>query len=211
MVENRSIRYGKAESTRRYLVDRVRQQTERRALEQARRVPWKRLAEAAEEYTDWQVFTLWLRAVVEAAGSIPPMVAQEMESRTPQLLGRIRPDVEAAVKNGNGAGRQDLAGCQLMGGDEHLYRREAGRLVGCRPLFSSMSLRSMKAWSHWEDIDKAVARCHAEHFPNYAQWQCEVAAVARLSNPDSTAQQVLDSVRAYLRRNGTSFSTAFRT
>jgi len=40
------------------LIIRVQQQTERRALEQARRVPWKRLAEAAEEYTDWQVFTL---------------------------------------------------------------------------------------------------------------------------------------------------------
>ena len=86
------------------LIDRVRQQTERRALEQAKRVPWKRLAEAADEYTDWQVFTLWLRAVVEAAGSIPAMVVQEMESRTPRLLERIRPDVEAAAKNGNGPG-----------------------------------------------------------------------------------------------------------
>ena len=86
------------------LIDRVRQQTERRALEQAKRVPWKRLAEAADEYTDWQVFTLWLRAVVEAAGSIPAMVAQEMESRTPRLLERIRPEVEEAAKNGNGLG-----------------------------------------------------------------------------------------------------------
>ena len=103
-----------AESTRRSLIDRVRQQTERRALEQAKRVPWKRLAEAADEYTDWQVFTLWLRAVVEAAGSIPAMVAQEMESRTPRLLDRIRPDVEAAVKNGTarapGFGRMSASG-----------------------------------------------------------------------------------------------------
>ena len=80
------------------LIDRVRQQTERRALEQARRVPWKRMAQAAEEYTDWHVFTLWLRAVVEAAGNIPAMVAREVESRTPQLLGRIRPAIEAALK-----------------------------------------------------------------------------------------------------------------
>ena len=116
------------------LIGRVRQQTERRALEQAKRVPWKRLAEAADEYTDWQVFTLWLRAVVAAAGSIPAMVAQEMESKTPRLLERIRPDVEAAVKNGDGPGTRIWKGCQPVGGDERLYRREAGRLVGCGPL-----------------------------------------------------------------------------
>ena len=62
------------------LIDRVRQQTERRALEQGKLVPWKRLAEAADEYTDWQVFALWSRAVVEAARSIPAMVELEMDS-----------------------------------------------------------------------------------------------------------------------------------
>ena len=118
------------------IIVRVRQQTERRALEQARRVPWKRLAEAAEEYTDWQVFTLWLRAVVEAAGNIPAMVAEEMESRTPQLLGRIHP---AGRRGGCSEWEwrrfQDLARCQRLGGDQHLYRCGAGRLVGGRPLF----------------------------------------------------------------------------
>ena len=118
----------------RSLVDRVRQQTERRALEQAKRVPWKRLAEAADEYTDWQVFTLWLRAVVEAAGSIPAMVVQEMESRTPRLLERIRPERRGCCEEWEWPGRQDLAGRQPVGGDERLYRREAGRLVGCGPL-----------------------------------------------------------------------------
>src|ERR1035438_8602519 len=86
------------------LIDRVRQQTERRALEQAKRVSWKRLAEAAAEYTDWQVFTLWVRAPVEAARTIPATVEQELDSRTPRLLGRVRLGVEAAVKNGDAAG-----------------------------------------------------------------------------------------------------------
>lgn len=178
------------------LIVRVRQQTERRALEQARRVPWKRLAEAAEEYTDWQVFTLWLRAVVEAAGNIPAMVAEEMESRTPQLLGRIRPAVEAAVKNGNGAGPRiwqyasDWVEINVLIG-----AARAGWLDAVR-YFSSMSLRSMKAWSHWEDIDRRWRVTTPQHFPNYERWRCEVAAVAQLSNPGSIAQQVLDSVRS---------------
>ena len=138
----------------RSLIDRVRQQTERRALEQAKRVPWKRLAQAADEYTDWQVFTLWLRAVVDAAGSVPAMVAQEMESRTPRLLECIRPDVEAAVKNGDGPGAriwQDVSQWAEM--NVFIGAKRAGWLDAVR-YYSSMSLRSMKAWSHWENIDR---------------------------------------------------------
>jgi hypothetical protein len=177
------------------LIDRVRQQTERRALEQAKRVPWERLAEAAEEYTDWQVFTLWLRAVVESAGSIPPMVEQEIDSRTPRLLGRVRRGVEAAVKNGDSAGAriwQDVS--RRVEIDSFVGAKRAGWLDAAR-YYSSMSVRSMKAWSHWENTDKQWRAAPPKYFPNYARWQSEVADVAKLSNPDSTAQQVLDAVR----------------
>jgi len=177
-----------------HLIDRVRQQTEVRALQQAKRITWKRLAVAADEYTEWQVFGLWIRAVVGAAGSIPVMVAREMESRTPQLLGRIRPDVKAAF-NGNGSGAKIWQDVNLWAETNiFLAASRAGWLDAVR-YFSSMSLHSMKAWSYWEDIDRQWRTTTPKKFPAYTQWQCEVAAVARLSNPDSTAQQVLDAVR----------------
>jgi hypothetical protein len=177
------------------LIDRVRHQTESRALDQAKRVPWKLLAAAADEYTDWQVFTLWLRAVVEAASGIPDPVAQELESRMPQLLGRIRLGIEAAVKNGNGAGARIWQDVSLWAeANIFIAAKRAGWLDAVR-YFSSMSLRSMKAWSYWENIDKQWRAATPAQFPTYPQWQCEVAAVARLSNPDNMAQQVLDSVR----------------
>jgi len=177
------------------LVDRVRQQTERRALKQARLVPWKRLAEASEEYTDWQVFTLWLRAVVESAGSISPILEQEVDSRIPRLIGRVRRGVEAAVKNGDSAGAriwQDVN--RRVETDVFVGARRGGWLDAVR-YYSSMSLRSMKAWSHWENTDKQWCAVPPKYFPNYAQWQSEVTEVAQLSNPNSTAQQVLDAVR----------------
>jgi hypothetical protein len=177
------------------LVDRVREQTERRALKQASLVPWKRLAEASEEYTDWQVFTLWLRAVVESAGSIPPIVEEELDSRMPGLLGRVRRGVEAAVKNGDSAGAriwQDVS--RRVEIDRFVGAKRAGWLDAVR-YYSSMSLRSMKAWSHWENSDKQWRAEPPKYFPNYARWQSEVADVAKLSNPNSTAQQVLDAVR----------------
>jgi hypothetical protein len=178
------------------LIDRVRHQTELRALEQARRVTWQRLAAVADEYTEWQVFGLWVRAVVEATGGVPAMVAEEMESRAPLLLARVRPDLDAAVRNGSGPGAriwEDVSLWTEM--NFFIAAKRAGWLDAVR-YFSSMSLRSMQAWSHWENVDKEWRGIAPVQFPSYPQWRSEVAAVARLANPDSTAQQVLDSVRS---------------
>jgi len=176
------------------LIDRVRHQTVLRALEQARRVTWPRLAVAADEYTDWQVFGLWLRAVVEAAHGIPATVAQEMESRAPQLLGRIRPDIESAAKADSDPGARIWEGVSMWAEmNVFIAAKRAGWLDAVR-YFSSMSLRSMQAWSHWENVDKEWRAAAPRQFPTYAQWRCDVAALVQLSNPDSKAQQVLDSV-----------------
>ena len=177
------------------LMDRVRHQAERRALEQANRVPWKRLAAAVDEYTEWQVFSLWLRAVVEVSMSVPAMALREIESRAPQLLGRGRSDVEAAVTNGSGAGATIWQNVnQWAEANVFITATKEGWLEAVR-YFSSMSLRSMKAWSLWEQIDQQWRVATPTQFPTYAQWQCEVEAVARLSNPDGPAQHLLDSVR----------------
>jgi hypothetical protein len=177
------------------LIDRVRQQTERRALEQGKLVPWKRLAKAADEYTDWEVFALWLRAVVEAARSIPATVVQELDSRTPRLLGRVRRDVAADVKNGDGPGARVWQEVSRRV-ETHIFvaAKRAGWLDAVR-YYSSVSLRYMKAWSHWEEIDRQWRAATPKQFPTFAQWQFDVAAVARLSNPASPAQEVLDAVR----------------
>ena len=178
------------------LKDRVREQTKLRALEQASRVTWQRLAAAADEYTEWQVFGLWLRAVVESAGSVPPIVAQEMKSRSPQLLDGIHPDIEAVVKTGGGPGARIWEDVSMwVEVNIFIVPKRAGWLDAVR-YFSSMSLRSMQAWSQWENVDKEWHNAAPPQFPNYAQWRSEVAAVAQLSNPDSTAQQVLDAVRS---------------
>ena len=191
------------------LMDRVRRQTERRALEQAKRVPWKRLAAAADEYTEWQVFSLWLRAAVEAAKSVPAMVVQEMEFRAPQLLGRILSDVGAAVTSGSGPGArawQDVS--QWVDVDVFGTVKREGWLEAVR-YFSSMSLRSMEAWSLWEQTDEQWRVARPKQFPTYAQWQSEVEAVTRLSNPDDMAQNLLDCVRGVPEAEWDKLLTAF--
>jgi hypothetical protein len=198
-VQNRTVRGSplmpKQQKPPGSLMDRVRHRTERRALDQAKLVPWKRLAAAADEYTEWQVFSLWLRAVAEAAKYIPAMVVQEMESRAPQLLGRVRPDIEAAVTNGSSAGAriwEDAS--QWAEANVFTIAKEEGWLDAIQ-YFSSVSLRSMQAWSHWEQTDEQWRVAPPRQFPTYSRWNRDVAAVTRLSNPDATAQHFLDTIR----------------
>jgi hypothetical protein len=178
------------------LMARVRLRNERRALQQAKLVPWKTLAATAEQYTDWEVFTLWLRAVVDAARHIPTDVARELESRAPLVLEHIRLGTDAVAKGAN-----DLGGkiWQAAGAwaemNIFLGPKREGWLDAVQ-YFSSSSLRSMKAWSHWESVDKQWGAAPPNAFPNYVQWQSEVAALTRLSDGNSLAQQVLETVHS---------------
>jgi hypothetical protein len=73
--------------------------------------------------------------------------------------------------------------------------KRAGWLDAVR-YFSSLSLRSMKAWAYWESIDKQCRAAPPEQFPTYAQWQCEVAAVTQLSVGNGLAQQIVEIVES---------------
>ena len=68
-------------------IERICNAMERRAIEQAKRVPWRRLAETADEYSDWQLFTLWVRARVDVAKHVPAAARSEMERRAGWAIG----------------------------------------------------------------------------------------------------------------------------
>ena len=52
------------------------------ALDEARRVAWPQLMQFVDESLRWEVFNLWIRAVVNAANGIPQVIEQELESRS---------------------------------------------------------------------------------------------------------------------------------
>jgi hypothetical protein len=142
-------------------MDRVRHQTELLALQQAKRVIWKRLAAAADEYTEWQVFGFWLRAVVQAAGTIPVMVAQEMESRAPQLVDCILPNVEAAF-NGNDPGVRIWQDVSLWAEMNVFIAPTRGGLVGRGPIFFFNVAAFDESLVILGGNRRRVARCHAQ-------------------------------------------------
>src|SRR5438874_1652689 len=176
-------------------VARVRNATQRRALEQAKRVPWPRLAKAAHEYTDWHVFALWARAMVETANNVPPTVQSEIERRDPGAFSALHSKVEATINRGAHPGV--VAWEEVIGWAEmnvFLAAKRGGWLDALR-YSSAMSLRSMKAWSHWERVNADWRVSPPGKLPTLREWEGMVASVSRLSNAECAAQRTLDAMR----------------
>jgi hypothetical protein len=60
---------------------------------------------------------------------------------------------------------------------------------------------SIKAWSYWEDVEREWCDEKPDTLPSYQRWMSATSAVGRLSNPESDAQKVLDSVRLFPEAN----------
>jgi hypothetical protein len=160
-------------------------------LDEGRKVPWRTLANAAEEYTEWQVFALWLRAVLDAGEALPAEIAIEIEKRSPALLSRI--DSELRITAALGARVWEVV-TEWTEAEVFAEAVRGGWLNAIR-YFSSKSLLYIKAWSYWEGVQQWRMN-KPQLLPNYARWTSSVSAVSRLSNPDSDIQKVLDSVRS---------------
>jgi hypothetical protein len=129
--------------------------------------------------------------VVDAAGGIPPVVEREIETRIPGFIERVKAETSP---------KQDAPGHRLWNLVDAwvtvnvlLDAKSQGWLDAVN-YFSSMSLTYMKAWAHWERVNKEWRTSPPAEWPLYEQWQRHVDAVTMLPNPDSLAQRVLDGV-----------------
>jgi hypothetical protein len=154
-----------------------------------------KLAAAVQQANEWETFTLWLRAVVDAGGEIPSILEHELESRVPDFLKTIEPNLPVILKaDAPGHELWNLAydwGVVNIFGEPH----RDGWLDAVH-YFSSISLPYMKAWAHWERVNRKWRTNPPAELPAYKQWQSDVAALTQLSNPESVAQQVVGTVNS---------------
>jgi hypothetical protein len=168
-------------------------QFESQALEQAKRVPWPRLAAAVDQYNEWEAFTLWLRAVGDAANAVPAVVERELETRIPGFLARVKEDLLAAPEDEAGHRMWNLVGDWVT--VNVLFDAKTHGWLAAVHHFSFKSLAYMKTWAHWERVNREWHSHPPAQWPTYEQWQKGIAAVRQLpTNPGSEPQQVLDAV-----------------
>lgn len=186
----------------------VGEEAKARALDQVRRVPWRRLADTVDEANGWETFNLWLRAIVDAARCIPPVVEGELNARIPGFLARIDSDMRVALTNdAPGHCLWNLVGSWMS--TNVLREPKVHGWLEAVHYFSSMSLPYMTAWAHWERVNKEWRTNPPAEWPSFKQWQDDVAAVSRLANPDSVPQQVLNAVRSVSRGEWERLVSAF--
>lgn len=181
-------------NSRVWLSKRAWKQAEQRALGQARRVPWTRLAEASDHYTEWHVFSLWLRAVVDAAHTVPEIVKSELKSRMPHLLEASQRNSAADVQQTTSPGTRLWQQVSRWTDENVFASAKAENWLAAVHFFSCISIRSMKAWAHWERTDEIWRTTPPAVFPAYDGWRAEVESVNNLANPGSVCQQVLDAM-----------------
>ena len=177
-------------------IERICNAMERRAIEQAKRVPWRRLAETADEYSTWQIFTLWVRARVDGSKHIPAAARSEVDLRAPGFFKVLGPKVERAAKQAHHPGEVAWEALDCWAEmNVFLPAKREGWLDAVR-YFSAMSLRSMKAWSYWERMNAEWRRSPPSCSPTFQEWNRAAAAVTQLSNADSPAQRILHSMQS---------------
>ncbi|MGH9582841.1 MAG: hypothetical protein ACRD4O_07900, partial [Bryobacteraceae bacterium] len=75
--------------------------------------------------------------------------------------------------------------------------------------FSAVSIRSMKAWAHWERTRDGWQKALPSVFPSYEQWRADVESVNKLANSRGVCQQVLDGMGGVTAQRFTELESTF--
>jgi hypothetical protein len=80
-------------------VNRLQRFARERADDEARRIPWRRLHEARNQYIDWQEFYLWVRSILEVEDRVPGWLIEILNARCPGFIEAERALTPKAVKS----------------------------------------------------------------------------------------------------------------
>ena len=70
-----------------------------RADDEGRRIPWRRLYDARNQYLDWQEFQLWVRSILEVENEIPNWLVGILNKRCPGFLENEKRLMPKGAKN----------------------------------------------------------------------------------------------------------------
>jgi hypothetical protein len=141
---------------------RVGHSANRRAHRQLLRVPWDRFRKAYEEYTRWQAFVLWARAIVELEGSTPSWLEAILRKRCPGFTEEVARSE-----------KPELLGLQLLPWVQNQVfgsAKQAGWLDAL-VFYGFRDTRSQGYWTYWEHCDSEWKKRRPAATPTFVQWR----------------------------------------
>ena len=137
----------------------------KRAEEQAKRIPWRGLLQARNEYVEAECFVFWLRSIEESAGYLPDRVWKTIEDQYPVFLDDDIPYLE---RHGDAWvwKRLDRWILNNIWGE---VRREGW--MDAVLYYAAPDRRSLRAEAYWLQCVKAWKRTKPRGYPPFLQWR----------------------------------------
>jgi hypothetical protein len=153
----------------------VRRNSKHEALQQALRVPWQRLYEAAATFAEWHMIILWVRVITEAAEQVPQIVRSELRSRCPGFLeswSRQEPEDLPAWKS-----------LQEWVAETCFAEAKTEGWFDAVMYYAYADLRVEQAWTTWKRLKADWRHARPGAWPTLEQWTAEVLATRSLADP----------------------------
>ncbi len=155
----------------RELSSRLQRHAHERAAAEARRIPWKVLLEARNQYLDWQEFYYWARSIMESEHGIPDVLAKKLDELCPGFLGAEKEYVAKRPKEAS------LAPVRLgQWIDERIFgfAEQAGWLSAIT-FYAVREPRYQRASACWSESVQKWRRPRPIQYPAFDEWRREAA------------------------------------
>jgi hypothetical protein len=153
------------------LVLSVRLDSKDRAVHNALLVPWRELAATADEYVQWHAFILWVRTIMETAGSAPDSIQSELRARCPALVdGNDSADLQPIWKR-----------LEEWIATEHFACARAGGWFDAMMNYAYKDLRIEQAWALWAHSKADWSRSKPAQWPTFDEWNLQILGTRTLA------------------------------
>ncbi len=145
---------------------RVQEIVRREAARQARHIPWRRLLETRTAFVDWELFSFWVRSIIESEGATPVWLTKTIEQRCPGFRAREKHHRDKLSED------ESLLDLRLSDWiREYVFagaRREGW--FEAITFYAFRDPRLNRAWTYWEQCRKFWKRNRPKRYPTFEEW-----------------------------------------
>jgi len=146
---------------------RLQELARRRATRQLLRVSSERFSQAQQEYLDWESFSFWVRAIVEAEGDVPSWINRVLQERCPHFL-----EFERQCRRARPKQTSPLPLLLLEWIHDHIFARAKQECwLDALIFFSVREPYSQSTWAYWEHCEDKWKRKRPVQYPSLEEWR----------------------------------------